>query len=158
MTNEPETPQPDDDPFTWFPPGTKKLLTITLVAGLVTLAVQLFPFNFQGETDDSLLAIEKTGALIVLFNMALFLPVGFLEGWIAHNIFGCHAWVIFLVVLDLVLLAFIGETGQLWLPDRYSSLIDLIANTIGGTAAAIVADYCAPALNARFISDKDVDD
>ena len=47
-----------------------------------------------------------------------------------------------LVIIDAALLGLIVETLQLWLPAQ-SAILDLVANTMGGTVGGILAGMFA---------------
>ncbi len=77
--------------------------------------------------------------MLSFFNInasLLGVPLGIVEARLMRQLFRREGWIVGLVAIDVASLALIGESAQLWLPARESSLIDLVALTIGGTAAA----------------------
>lgn len=146
-------PEPDpsfSEPKTVLPPGTGWLLSATAVIGLTTLAGLLTPFNFRAPAGGSWLALTYTGPVGIVAMIGLFVPFGFVEGWLAHNIVRFRNWPVLLVLLDAASLSLTAETAQMWLPSRESSLVDLVANSFGATAGALIGDAFAPALSLRL--------
>ena len=147
-----EPPRLPDDPNEMgrLPSGSGVLLLVTLAVGLLTVAVALYPYDFQARGADRWLAILPAEPLALLGNVFLFMPLGLFEGWLAGLVL-VHLtrrrrsnWVILLVALDAALLGLMCESAQLWLPDRHSSLLDLVANTLGGTTGGLIADWFIP--------------
>ena len=141
---------------------------MALLATAVILLVGLYPFNFQSRGGEQWLAMADWGALGLLGNAAVFVPLGFFEAGLAcamlMRTFGQQpaaaehgpgpdfqgadlrgrgrGWgnlVMLRVVMDAAVLGLVVETLQLWLPDQQSSILDLVANTLGGTLGGVLA-------------------
>ncbi|MDP6152069.1 MAG: VanZ family protein [Phycisphaeraceae bacterium] len=138
-------PADDNDQSLRFAPSTVRMLVVTAIVGLLTLMVMLYPMHFAARGDDAWLAIHTVGPLVLVGNIALFIPVGVCEGRLLRRMFGFVGTMTLLALIDVVLIALIGETIQLWIVERDSSLIDLVAHTIGGTIGVLCADAMFPA-------------
>lgn len=148
MPTEPP-PDPMHDPASdpALPEGVGQAFVVTCGVALATLAVQLYPFDFQGATG-RWLALTPTTPMALVGNVLLFVPLGVVEFGLAYRLFGGRGWLVALVALDVALLALVGESAQLWLGSRDSSVIDLVANALGGlmgamAGAAILAEELA---------------
>ena len=146
-------PEPDS-PFSGsqvsFPPRMGWLLLTTLVVGLTTLAGSLAPFDFHAPANGPWLDVACSGLVGAATMIGLFVPFGFAEGWLVHNVVKFRNWLVLIVVLDAAVLSLIAETAQMWLPSRESSVVDLVANSFGAAVGALLADGFAPALNFRL--------
>jgi glycopeptide antibiotics resistance protein len=131
---------PDTDSQTWPPPGTGFWTAVAVTVAAATLAAMLYPFDF-GTVGGGWMAIRTTNWIAVLANVGLFVPLGLAEGRLVDHVFERRAWTLLLVAVDVALLSFIGETVQLWLPARSSSVVDLVANTLGGALGAWLVPY-----------------
>jgi VanZ family protein len=69
-----------------------------------------------------------------LLNVAIFVPFGLLGAWVVVPRRG----LLLVVVAAAALLSLGIETGQHYLPWRYSSWIDMVANTAGATLGAVL--------------------
>ena len=152
----PETPPevPDDV----RPPVVRGRLLMSLLAVVLILVVGLYPFDFQSRGGDRWLALADWDGLALVGNVILFMPLGFFEAGLAavmlSRAFGAGGnatargslgrgnLVMLLVIIDAALLGLIVETLQLWLPAQ-SSILDLVANTLGGTSGGILAGMFA---------------
>ena len=80
----------------------------------------------------------------VLLNIAIFVPIG----WGLHRAGRplCRRPGVLLLAVAVVAAGFSGlmETLQYWLPGRYSSAIDVAANTLGALLGALAAARRAP--------------
>ena len=131
---------PQTDSRTWPPPGTGFWTAVAAFVAAATLAAMLVPFDF-GPAGGRWMAVRTADWIAVLANVALFVPLGLAEGRLVDHVFERRAWTLLLVVADVALLSFIGETAQLWLPARSSSVVDLVANTLGGALGAWLVPY-----------------
>ena len=130
-------PNPDQKPdAVGLSPGMIWLLAGAVIMALATLGVMLYPFEFQATMSGNWLARDERKLGTVLCHVLLGAPLGMIEVRLARQLLKRRRWIVTLVMIDVALLALIGESAQLWLADRQSSLIDLVAVTIGGTAAA----------------------
>ncbi len=103
----------------------------TLLTAVAILLVKLYPFHFAAGAGP-FIGLRYGGKLAVLGEVALFVPLGFVETQLTRRLFFAAGGLIgFLVVLDGVLLSMVGETAQYWMPAHVSSLVDLIANALG---------------------------
>ena len=103
---------------------------------LVIAAITLIPFEFKLPRE---LAFSSSGSLSdVLENLVLFIPLGFLF----HLLRRRTGWRSVLPALCFgALISAALETGQLFLPARFPSVLDVAANALGaglGAAAAAV--------------------
>ncbi|MEX0774944.1 MAG: VanZ family protein [Phycisphaeraceae bacterium] len=60
-------------------------------------------------------------------------------------------WSVVLTTLAGVIMSLAGETAQRWLPDRQSSVVDLLVNTLGAAVAASAGYALAPRLHPRLV-------
>jgi hypothetical protein len=135
--DEPPLPPPEREPERdpeppWPPAGTGKWLLGTFLVTVAILLVQLYPYRFAAGAPP-FLGLRHAGALAVLGQVALFVPLGIVEARLARLALGFAGGALaLLVAIDAALLSLICQTAQYWLPDRTSSVIDLAANTLGG--------------------------
>jgi glycopeptide antibiotics resistance protein len=76
-----------------------------------------------------------------IFNVAMFVPLGWL---LARGIEGTGAPArarVIIVAAACAALSFTVETAQFFLMSRYSSVIDIVTNTGGAVAGALVARW-----------------
>ena len=116
----------------------RRALGYTLLAymTLMVAVVTLMPFSF---------AVPKTvhitlrgNALDIFNNIVLFVPLGFFFQ-ITHDHRGLKS---LFGALGLGLaVSGIVEAGQLFLPSRYSSLVDVVTNGLGAWLGAAIAGY-----------------
>lgn len=119
-----------------LPSGMSWLLAGAVITALATLGIMLYPFEFQATMSGNWLARDERKLGTVLCHVLLGAPLGMIETRLARHLLKRRRWIVTLVMIDVALLALIGESTQLWLVDQQSSLIDLVAVTIGGTAGA----------------------
>jgi len=82
-------------------------------------------------------------------NVVGYVPLGFLAVLAAHPLLRGRA-AFFLGLLTAILLSFLLESLQLYLPTRASSNLDLLANAAGGTMGALLATLASgPLLGER---------
>ena len=140
------------------PPVVRRPLLMSLLAVVLILVVGLYPFDFQSRGSERWLAMSDWNALGLVGNLILFIPLGFFEARLAavmlSRAFGKDDettvaasarranLVMLLVIIDAALLGLIVETLQLWLPAQ-SAILDLVANTMGGTVGGILAGMFA---------------
>lgn len=129
---ESEPPDPDHEPGPpALPPRVGRWMLATLGVTLAILAVQLYPYRFTAGAGP-FLGMVHPGPWGVLGQVALFVPLGVVETQLVRRLFGyAGGLVALLITLDGAVLSLIGQSAQYWLPDRTSSLIDLVANTFG---------------------------
>ena len=143
-------------------------MLLAVLATALVLFVGLYPCDFQSRGGEQWLALADWDVLGLLGAAALFVPLGFFESGLACAVLmrtfapqsadaesgqefdprgsdpqiRGRAWgnlVMLLVVMDAALLGLIVETLQLWLPGQQSSVLDLVANVLGGTLGGMVA-------------------
>ncbi len=120
------------------------------VCVILTLWVLIYPFNFRGHVVTAWLSDWTIGKLNTLGNLVLFCPFGLLMTWLAM-LRGHDRGVAVIAVTFLGGgVSLLGETLQVWLPNRFSSIVDLTANTAGAGFGAIVGCYASPILTARW--------
>jgi VanZ family protein len=109
-------------------------LTVVLVA-LTTWEVT-YPLNFQAQVQSHWLAGMDIHKIDDVGNVLLFIPWSLVAAW-RLTVKGRSR---LSTVLQLTLLgmglSFAAETLQVWLPDRDSSLLDVITNTLGAMLGA----------------------
>lgn len=131
MSDPPPPPPDPSGPESPLPPHTGRWLLATLLVTALIVVAQLYPFRFSAGAGP-VLAMRHAGYLAVLGQVALFVPLGFVETQFARRVFGSLGGLLaLLVALDGAVLSFICQIVQHWLPDRLSSIVDLAANTLG---------------------------
>jgi hypothetical protein len=101
--------------------------------GAVVAVIVFTPFQFEPPTTDRLLLAPVGSEAVrdILLNLVLFVPLGFLLERTGRGRLGWwHMVGIGLTVSMLI------EGGQLFLPDRWTTLTDVIANTAGAAVGA----------------------
>ncbi len=109
---------------------------LTRVYLLVILACTLFPYDpYFGDVFgdlqvrlDHLLSLEGLQTTDFLLNVLLFIPLGFL---MASRLRRGLTWTSILVVVLAMCLSFTIEAIQVFLPSRFASLADVVANGLG---------------------------
>lgn len=132
-------PPLQDEPVPTLPPGVVKLALLALLVAAGTLVAMWYPFDLT-DRRGMWLTLARPEAAHVLLMIAAFGPMGLVEGWMARRLFRRHGVAMVMVMFDAALLSLISETAQMWLRGHDSSLIDLVANTLGGCAGAVVGD------------------
>jgi glycopeptide antibiotics resistance protein len=75
-----------------------------------------------------------------MLNIILFMPLGFFAATILCRLLnGSHALVFFIVPITCGLITLCIETAQLFIPGRFSSIIDVISNVAGAGIGALFA-------------------
>lgn len=134
---------------------------LTAAAAAAVLAVTLFPVEpnvpspgqVDLRTDPNLcLVCGQFGTADFLLNAAFFLPLGF---FVCRAV-GTRRGLVLAVLTGLSLSAVV-EAGQLFLPGRFSTLGDLLANTLGAGTGGVIGrwrrEILAPSeRRARFLS------
>ncbi|MFA9479587.1 VanZ family protein [Phycisphaerales bacterium AB-hyl4] len=134
----------NDEPSPWPPPGIGPWVLASMTLWSAVLLVKLYPFSFDsaGSGGEGLLSLSPRSGTTVLWQIAMFVPLGFVEAQLARRLLeGFSAATLMLVMLDAGLLSLVGETVQWWLPTRTSSVIDLAANMIGGVAGYLLCQH-----------------
>ena len=130
---EPEAP--------WPPPGTGRWLLATLAVSVAILLTQLYPYDFAAGSGP-LFSMRPVGYLALLANIALFIPLGFVETHLARRLLAHGGTTLVLMVaIDGLLLSVVGEAVQHWLPARTSSTLEIAANTLGAVIGYKLAVY-----------------
>jgi glycopeptide antibiotics resistance protein len=138
--HEPAGPEPEPD-GPGLPPGTGLWMGLTAAVYVGIVLVQLFPFDF-GTPRGPLLALANPGWAAIGLQVAVFLPLGVVDGELARRFFrgwGLGATSAVLIALDAVILALICETVQYWIISRASSLSDIIAAALGAVAGYMLS-------------------
>jgi VanZ family protein len=104
------------------------LLYVVVLAAIVTLA----PFDFRIGEPAEWSTLVMTGDAVR--NIAFFVPVGFLAALADGSRAAVWRAPVAATVLSLTL-----EEAQRWLPGRYPSVVDIVANGLGATVGAIMA-------------------
>ena len=81
----------------------------------------------------------------IVLNLLGFVPFGFLT-FIYYRGASTGQWLrtIFIATLTGATLSLVIEVGQVWLPTRHSSLLDLALNTAGTGLGALLAGWDLP--------------
>ena len=114
----------------------KRVKIVVLINLLLILTLTLFPFNFSPEKL-SVREITKgfhhvSNTLDFIFNIWLFVPFGFSCSWLMQLRNRRASEKVLAVVAISLSLAITIECLQLFLPDRFSTKADIIANGLGG--------------------------
>lgn len=129
------------------------ILNIVIIAGLT-----LFPFDFslpnRSFTNLAQVYLFRWGGLSdllnVVVNVLLFVPLGFCLAWLPRirTSGNLNPW---LSICGLgFLLSLTIETLQLFLPSRYVSVIDILANSAGSVAGLLLFRGFGPDILARL--------
>ena len=110
----------------------------------------VYPFNFQRWVVTPWLSDVTIGKLNTLGNLVLFLPYGLMTAWMRRLRSQSLGMTVFVVTVCGAGLSLLGETVQVWLPGRYSSIVDLVANTAGAGVGAVLGWHAAPLLTAKW--------
>lgn len=137
MQSEYKSPQPRDRPS-----RTLGLFVLSYV--VLLLFGSLFPdsggWRFPGETEASLFSPgwpRYSTRTDILTNLLAYFPLGILLArWLAH---GRNPFIVFFITTVAGLaLSFTLESLQIFVPGRVSSKLDLLANTAGCFAGALI--------------------
>lgn len=117
-----------------------------LVTGSIflVLIVTLFPFTFNTVDRPSLVMLSgrffgrKSSTDDLIANVLLFLPLGFGLAVILQNRFSIKRVILAIILIFSSTLSLTVETLQILLPMRSPSVLDLLANSIGGLLGAVV--------------------
>jgi glycopeptide antibiotics resistance protein len=120
-------------------------VTAVILALLVIIVITLHPYEFslKGiplELDRQFLVLGwgKSDEFDVLVNVFLFVPLGFN---LARYLIGRKKWnrrtALILILLISLGLSYAVEVLQLFMASRFPSLVDVIANSIGGVFGGI---------------------
>ena len=135
-------------------PGKFWLFALCLFVAVMTLWLLLYPFDFQARRISSFLTerrFEQIHRINLVLNLVLFVPLGIITGWIWKLLLPRRSLLlVILVAADGAVLSAAGEYLQMWLPERTSSLIDLIANIAGSLAGGIIGVWSANRLTAAW--------
>ena len=112
--------------------------TATLFALVAVLACTLFPFHFsvrdppfRSVWDVLLIPIGPDTTPDVVENVLLFLPLGFaMAGYFTHRGITTLAAITGVLLLSLSV-SYSIEVLQLFMPGRFTSLTDVLSNTVG---------------------------
>lgn len=144
-----ETQTAEQDKLTL--PGMGWLLLLIFAVAGMTAWMLLFPFDFVATKQTAWLSERQIHKLNTLSNVILFMPMGMLSAWLLKLWWPRLGLIIVLMVAaDAALFSLLGETVQMWLPKRQSSLVDLIANATGGGIGAILGLSLASGLTYRW--------
>lgn len=131
-----------------------------MLFGALALWLLTYPFDFQSAPVGGWLADPWVGKLNTLSNVIMFFPFGLLVGWAAWTRGGGRIGCAIAAGIFAFGISLIGETLQVWLPDRHSAVIDLAANTFGAALGAIAVEQVGPMMSrwwqsaAAFLSDR----
>ena len=123
-------------------------LSLALLAYMVGVVavITLLPFRFQSPT---LARFLWSGGLVdIVTNVCLFLPLGFLYQLTQHQVDDRWCWRPAMVSGTLSLCI---ELAQLFLPGRYSTPMDVLANTLGAWLGATLYAWTAQRLQQRLV-------
>lgn len=109
---------------------------LAVITTVLTLWELIYPFNFQSTPVTPWLGEWRIPKLNTIGNILLFLPFGLLAGWSSHRDTPRKSAMVGWITLGGLLLSLCGETLQVWLPNRHSSGVDMLANTAGSAIGA----------------------
>jgi hypothetical protein len=121
---------------------------VTLTAVVVTFWELTYPLKFRAVALGPWLAVQPPRKIDTVGNVVLFLPGTIGAGWLARLWGWKRGPTVAVVTLAGAVLSFTVETMQVWLPERDSSINDLVANTLGAALGAALGFYLAPRLTA----------
>lgn len=111
---------------------TPPLATLLILSIAVIVWELLYPFNFQPHRQTTWMADWHIPKLNSFGNIALFMPFGCAATWwLRHRKGRLAAPGTLAIISAAALLSLLGETAQMWLPQRYSAPVDLLANIVG---------------------------
>lgn len=104
--------------------------------GAVLLVIVLAPFRFALGLPREVLVLPQSGMVAsdLLLNLVLFVPLGFLLERLGRG-----RWSTMLVTALGVALAALIETAQLFLPERWTTVSDVVANGTGAWIGATIS-------------------
>lgn len=109
---------------------------LTIPEKVTILKKEFLSANWDG------LQLNKSMIYDITLNLFGFLPIGILISVLASEFFAVRsARAVVLSVGVSFILSLIIETGQVWMPSRNSSLLDLILNTLGGGAGGLAGYF-----------------
>ncbi len=127
--------------------------TLPLLIYLVCLyALTLAPFEFSTASAQKVfLGLSKASTSDIVYNIIGFVPLGIILFFLVkpHRTTLIGKWVV--VSMAAAVLSFTVESLQIFIPERSSSLIDLLANTVGGIIGFGAAHYFHERQWLRFI-------
>lgn len=128
------------------PPGIPTLGLVVALIVIFMIWVLTYPFNFQPRVMGPWLGNNRIGKLNTLANVIFFVPYGVLLAWWG-SVACVRRWVVIVAAgLSATIMSLSVETAQVWLPVRASSVVDVVANTWGALAGAVMGWLWAPLL------------
>jgi glycopeptide antibiotics resistance protein len=117
--------------------GPRYALIGTIIYMLVVAAAMVVPASaphaYRGYLQD--IPLGRRLVADVALNVAMFVPIGWGLHSAARRRGGPRTWLLRAVILAAAF-SLTMETVQAWLPNRYSSVVDVLANTLGATIGA----------------------
>jgi len=118
---------------------------------LLVLWMLTYPFALeQAGVDKPFLGEVEIHKINTLSNILVFVPLGVMGALLARLRGRSLALAVVRMTITAGLMSLVVEWVQIGLEQRASSLIDLIANTLGGTIGAIVGNVMATPLTTRW--------
>lgn len=139
--DDPSPLETDDPAELWRRGGPWWKVTAGVAAGI--LLVMSWPWQPAHDPGATWLRVGARPWLAVLGQGLLFVPFGACEALLVRRILSWWSLAVLGIALDAALLALVGESIQHWLPERPSSLVDLVASVAGAVAGALAADAWA---------------
>ena len=112
----------------------------TLVYVLLVAAALVVPASAPHVQRGYLLDISHGRRLIadLALNLVIFIPIGWGLRRAARRPGGSPRTAFLVAIVLAAAFSLVMETVQAWLPNRYSSAADIVANTLGATVGAFI--------------------
>jgi glycopeptide antibiotics resistance protein len=120
-------------PLTYPLLGTIAYMLVVVVILIVPAAA---PHARSGYLTEYQLPIGRRFIGDVIVNIAMFVPIGWGLHRVARHLGAPTRPLALAVALVAAAFSVLMETAQFWLPARYSSIVDVVANTLGATLGA----------------------
>ena len=120
----------------------QRIQFVVITSVIIILLVTLYPYSFSMVEELSIIKIFQSfhhvsNPLDFLYNIILFIPLGFVCAWLMH-LKGIKAITATILVLGISLsLSTTIEVLQIFLAERFSTKLDILANSLGGLLSCL---------------------